>query len=119
MLPAAICVTLVTLSILLIASSPAYPATECPAVLVIDKGSYRFGQSRNRTNDITDIATALQRSEFPLTLKKSAPIRQVEETIEGSEQNLKKGGVEFFPCRSRSSGNRQPIEPLNTQEEDV
>jgi len=64
--------------------------------LVIGNASYETGPLRNPVNDATDMASALQRLGFDVTLLRDAKLRTMEEAIEAFSVKLRKGGVGLF-----------------------
>jgi len=71
-------------------------AQERRTALVIGNAAYESGPLRNPVNDATDIAAALQRLGFEVTLLRDAKLRGMEEGIEAFSQKLRKGGVGLF-----------------------
>ena len=71
-------------------------ATEQRIALVIGNGAYSAGPLKNPVNDATDMATALKRAGFTVTLKKNANLQEMVEAIENFGNNLKRGGVGLF-----------------------
>ena len=71
-------------------------ATEQRIALVIGNGAYSSGPLKNPVNDATDMATALKRAGFTVTLKKNANLQEMVEAIEAFGNNLKRGGVGLF-----------------------
>ncbi|HEY5868890.1 MAG TPA: SUMF1/EgtB/PvdO family nonheme iron enzyme [Candidatus Tectomicrobia bacterium] len=64
--------------------------------LVIGNAAYESGPLRNPVNDAADIAAALQRLGFDVSLLRDAKMRAMEEAIETFSQKLRKGGVGLF-----------------------
>ena len=64
--------------------------------LVIGNAAYESGPLRNPVNDATDVAAALQRLGFDVSLLRDAKMRAMEEAIETFSQKLRKGGVGLF-----------------------
>jgi formylglycine-generating enzyme required for sulfatase activity len=58
--------------------------------------AYETGPLRNPVNDATDMAAALQRLGFEVTLLRDAKLRAMEEAIEAFSVKLRKGGVGLF-----------------------
>ncbi len=71
-------------------------ATERRIALVIGNGAYSSGPLKNPANDATDMAAALKRAGFTVTLKRNANLQEMVETIEAFGNSLKRGGVGLF-----------------------
>lgn len=71
-------------------------ATEQRTALVIGNSTYSTGPLKNPVNDASDMAKALQKTGFKVTLKKNANLREMTEAIEEFGNTLKKGGVGLF-----------------------
>ena len=71
-------------------------ATERRIALVIGNGNYSIGRLKNPVNDAADVAVALKRAGFAVTLKKDANLQDMVETIEDFGNSLKRGGVGLF-----------------------
>ena len=71
-------------------------ATEQRIALVIGNSAYSSGPLKNPVNDAADMATALKRAGFTVTLKKNANLQEMVETIEDFGNSLKRGGVGLF-----------------------
>jgi len=71
-------------------------ATERRIALVIGNSAYRSGPLKNPVNDATDMAAALNRAGFTVTLKKNANLQEMVEIIEDFGNSLKRGGVGLF-----------------------
>ena len=61
---------LLSLSLLLFVPALSQAATEQRIALVIGNGAYESGRLKNTINDATDIAAALKKAGFTITLKK-------------------------------------------------
>jgi len=64
--------------------------------LVIGNSAYSSGPLKNPVNDATDMAAALKRAGFTVTLKKNANLQEMVEAIEAFGNNLKRGDVGLF-----------------------
>jgi len=85
------------LSLLILINPYSLPAaTEQRIALVIGNGTYSSCPLKNPVNDATDMATALKRAGFTVTLKKNANLQEMVEAIENFGNNLKRGGVGLF-----------------------
>ena len=82
--------------LVLIYPSGLLAAPERRLALVIGNGAYSSGPLKNPVNDATDMAGALQRAGFTVTLKKNANLQEMVEAIEDFGNNLKRGGVGLF-----------------------
>ena len=71
-------------------------APERRTALVIGNSAYSSGPLKNPVNDAADMAAALKRAGFTVTLKKDANLQEMVETIEEFGNTLKKGGVGLF-----------------------
>jgi hypothetical protein len=71
-------------------------ATEQRTALVIGNSAYSSGPLKNPVNDATDMAAALKRAGFAVTLKRNANLQEMVETIEAFGNSLKRGGVGLF-----------------------
>jgi uncharacterized caspase-like protein len=71
-------------------------ATQQRIALVIGNSAYSSGHLKNPVNDATDMATALKKTGFSVTLKKNANLREMLETIEDFGNTLKRGGTGLF-----------------------
>ncbi len=91
-----IIIFLVLFLLILINPSSVTAATERRIALVIGNGAYSSGPLKNPVNDATDIAAALKKIGFSVTLKKNAQIQEMEEAIEEFGNRLKRGGVGLF-----------------------
>jgi len=87
---------LILLILALIYPSSLIAATEQRIALVIGNSAYNYGPLKNPVNDATDMAAALKRAGFSVTLKKDANLREMMEAIEEFGNTLKKGGVGLF-----------------------
>ncbi len=87
---------LVLFLLILINPSSVTAATEQRIALVIGNGAYSSGPLKNPVNDAADMAVALKRAGFIVTLKKNANIQEMVEAIEDFGNNLKRGGVGLF-----------------------
>jgi formylglycine-generating enzyme required for sulfatase activity len=64
--------------------------------LVIGNSVYGFSPLKNPVNDASDMAVALQKLGFTVTLKKNVNLKDMEESIQDFGNRLKKGGVGLF-----------------------
>lgn len=87
---------LLTVGILFFLSSISPAAAEKRTALVIGNGAYATGGLRNPVNDAADVAAALKRLGFDVTLKKNVRLREMDEAIENFGGRLKRGGVGLF-----------------------
>jgi formylglycine-generating enzyme required for sulfatase activity len=71
-------------------------ATEQRIALVIGNSDYSSGPLKNPVNDATDLAAALKRTGFTVTLKKNANLQEMVESIEDFGNSLKRSGVGLF-----------------------
>jgi len=71
-------------------------ATQQRTALVIGNSAYISGHLKNPVNDATDMATALKKTGFSVTLKKNANLREMLEAIEDFGNTLKRGGTGLF-----------------------
>jgi uncharacterized caspase-like protein len=71
-------------------------AQERRTALVIGNADYRTSPLRNPVNDATDMATALERIGFSVSLKTNADQRTMEDAIRALGFELRKGGVGLF-----------------------
>jgi formylglycine-generating enzyme required for sulfatase activity len=76
--------------------SPLQAASEQRIALVIGNGAYSSSPLKNPVNDATDLAAALKRTGFTVTLKKNANLQEMVESIEDFGNSLKRGGVGLF-----------------------
>lgn len=87
---------LTLLIFILIYPSSLIAATEQRIALVIGNSAYSSGPLKNPVNDATDMAAALKRAGFKVTLKRNANLQEMVETIEAFGNSLKRGGVGLF-----------------------
>jgi len=87
-----LCLMLLTLSLPGILTA----APEQRTALVIGNGAYSASPLKNPVNDATDLAAALKRAGFTVTLKKNANLQEMVESIEDFGNSLKRGGVGLF-----------------------
>jgi hypothetical protein len=71
-------------------------APEKRSALIIGNSYYETGPLKNPANDATDIASALKRLGFSVTLRKNVNLQTMEETIREFGDRLKRGGVGLF-----------------------
>jgi hypothetical protein len=71
-------------------------AMERRTALVIGNSTYNSGPLKNPVNDAVDMAAALKRTGFTVTLKKDANLQEMVEAIEDFGNSLKRGGVGLF-----------------------
>jgi hypothetical protein len=76
--------------------SPALAQSQQRTALVIGNAGYRVSPLKNPGNDATDIAAALRRLGFDVTLNIDADQRTMERAIREFGQRLRKGGVGLF-----------------------
>ena len=91
-----ICLVVVTACIFHPSSNPALSATERRIALVIGNGAYKSAPLRNPVNDASDIANALKKLGFSVTLKTNAIQRTMERAIRDFGKKLRDGGVGLF-----------------------
>ena len=89
-------VILALLALSVVFPSLLYAATERRTALVIGNGAYTSGPLKNPVNDAQDMAAALKKAGFAVTLKKNANHREMMESIEDFGNALKRGGVGLF-----------------------
>ncbi|PKN04224.1 MAG: peptidase C14, partial [Deltaproteobacteria bacterium HGW-Deltaproteobacteria-9] len=80
----------------LIYPSSLIAATERRTALVIGNSNYADGRLKNPVNDATDIAAALKKLGFTVTLRTDADLRVMKDEIDKFGDSLKKGGVGLF-----------------------
>lgn len=73
-----------------------FAATERRIALVIGNSAYSSGPLKNPVTDATDVAAALQKLGFQVSLKKNADLEAMEGAIEEFGNRLKRGGVGLF-----------------------
>jgi len=88
-------VTLIVLFAIIIPVS-SLSASNQRLALVIGNGAYRSAPLRNPVNDATDMATALKRLDFAVTLKTDANQRTMDNAIRNFGKQLRQGGVGLF-----------------------
>jgi hypothetical protein len=71
-------------------------AASAKVALIVGNAAYAFSPLKNPANDATDIAAALRRLGFAVTLKTNASLREMESAIARFGEQLKKGGVGLF-----------------------
>lgn len=77
--------------------SPSFlSAAEQRVALVIGNSNYMTAPLKNPVNDATDIASALKKLGFKVTLKTNADLRAMKRAIRDLGKELKKGGVGLF-----------------------
>lgn len=96
MQPVPLRIYLALLILALIYPSTLQAASEQRIALVIGNGAYSSGPLKNPVNDATDLAAALKRTGFTVTLKKNANLQEMVESIEDFGNSLKRGGVGLF-----------------------
>lgn len=89
-------ITLFSLLLFSLISTPAHTATERRTALVIGNSNYADGRLKNPVNDATDIAAALKGLGFTVTLKKDANLREMKDEIDNFGDSLRRGGVGLF-----------------------
>ena len=82
--------------IVTMAPSACLATQETRTALVIGNSSYTDAPLRNPVNDATDMASALKKLGFSVTLKTNAIQRAMEEAIRGFGTTLRSGGVGLF-----------------------
>jgi len=90
------CLVVVTVWLTHLSSSPAFSAQERRIALVIGNGAYQSAPLRNPVNDAADIADALKRLGFSVSLKTEANQRNMKQAIRAFGKQLRKGGVGLF-----------------------
>ncbi len=73
-----------------------FSAAERRVALVIGNSNYMDASLRNPVNDATDIASALRKLGFKVTLKTDANQRAMKESIRSFGRDLQRGGVGLF-----------------------
>ncbi len=91
-----ICLSIVTLLLSHLSSNPALSAQERRIALVIGNGTYKSAPLRNPVNDATDIADALGKFGFSVSLKTDANQRNMKQAILAFGKQLRNGGVGLF-----------------------
>lgn len=89
-------VILALLALSVVFPSLLFAATERRTALVIGNGAYTSGHLKNPVNDAQDMAAAIKKAGFAVTLKKNANHREMMESIEDFGNALKRGGVGLF-----------------------
>jgi len=79
-----------------LSSTPALSAQDRRIALVIGNGAYKSDPLRNPVNDATDIADALKKLGFSVSLKTDANQRNMKQAIRAFGKKLRKGGVGLF-----------------------
>jgi hypothetical protein len=87
---------LILFILFLIHPSALQAAPERRTALVIGNSAYISGPLKNPVNDAADMAEALRRAGFKVTLKKNANLQEMVEAIEDFGNSLKLGGVGLF-----------------------
>ena len=82
--------------IILFISNSSQSIAEQRTALVIGNSNYHFGSLKNPVNDATDMANALRKAGFTVTLKRNANMQEMIESIEEFGNSLKRGGVGLF-----------------------
>ena len=90
------CLVIVTVWLIHFTSSPSLSATDRRIALVIGNGAYKSAPLRNPVNDATDMADALERLGFSVSLKTDANQRNMKQAIRAFGKQLRKGGVGLF-----------------------
>ncbi len=88
--------TIVTVWLIHLTSSPVLSAQDRRIALVIGNGAYKSAPLRNPVNDASDIADALERLGFSVSLKTDANQRNMKKAIRAFGKQLRKGGVGLF-----------------------
>jgi len=86
---------LLIIAVLLLMRSPAATA-ERRTALVIGNAAYEVGPLRNPGNDAHDMAAALQRLGFEVTLRRDVDRCTIQEAIDAFSHRLRQGGVGLF-----------------------
>jgi uncharacterized caspase-like protein len=89
------CHSLIALAILLLMLATTAVA-ERRTALVMGNAAYEQGPLQNPGNDAHDMAAALRRLGFEVTLVRDADLRTMREAIEAFSQQLRQGGVGLF-----------------------
>jgi hypothetical protein len=89
-------ISLLSLCILLFIPAQSKAAAEQRTALVIGNSAYSSGPLKNPVNDAADMAAALQKAGFKVTLKKNASLKDMDDAIENFGNRLKRGGVGLF-----------------------
>ena len=90
------CLVVVTVWLIHFTSSPVLAAQERRIALVVGNGAYKSAPLRNPVNDATDIADALGKLGFSVSLKTDANQRNMKQAIRVFGKQLRKGGVGLF-----------------------
>ena len=90
------CLVVVTVWLIHFTSSPVLAAKERRIALVIGNGAYKSAPLRNPVNDASDIADALGKLGFAVSLKTDANQRSMKRAIRAFGKQLRKGGVGLF-----------------------
>jgi len=93
-----IIIALITCISILFFSTPnqSFSASEHRIALVIGNGSYISSPLRNPINDATDVATALRKCGFNVTLQTDVRQKTMKKAIAAFGRELRKGGVGLF-----------------------
>ena len=89
-------IAFLTFLLVFIASFNSIASEDQRLALVIGNSNYGFAPLKNPVNDASDIAAALQKQGFTVTLKKNAGLKVMEEAVRDFGKRLKRGGVGLF-----------------------
>lgn len=90
------CLVVVTVWLIHLTPSSLFAATDRRIALVIGNGAYKSAPLRNPVNDAGDIADALGKLGFSVSLKTDADQRSMERAIREFGKQLRTGGVGLF-----------------------
>ena len=90
------CLVAGTVWFILFTSSHVFAAQERRVALVIGNGAYKSAPLRNPVNDASDMADALERLGFSVSLKTDANQRNMKQAIRSFGKLLRDGGVGLF-----------------------
>ena len=88
--------TIVTVWLIHLSSNPVLSATEKRIALVFGNGEYKSAPLRNPVNDARDMADALEKLGFSVSLKTDTDQRNMKQAIRAFGKQLRKGGVGLF-----------------------
>lgn len=87
---------LFSLLLTVLLANPVQALPENRLALVIGNSTYSTGPLKNPANDASDIAVALQKLGFKVTLRKNINLKDMESSIADFGNRLKQGGVGLF-----------------------
>ncbi|MDO9631563.1 MAG: caspase family protein [Humidesulfovibrio sp.] len=90
------CLCVLFTSLCLTGPLPSVAWAEARTALVIGNSSYPSAPLKNPANDAADMAAALGKLGFEVTLLKNATMQQMEEAVRGFGLKLRKGGAGLF-----------------------